>query len=387
MNTAPTEGPAAERPVWMIDTTLRDGEQAPGIVFDRDVKQAIANGLAAAGLNELEVGTPAMGRGAREDIRALTELGLPCMLTSWCRALKADLVLAARCGTGGVHISFPVSPSLLGALGKSRKWVLAQIQALVPAALRAFALVSVGAQDAFRADAGFLKAFIARAAACGVHRVRLADTVGVARPLQVASLVRDLAPLTGRAALEFHGHNDFGMATANTVTAVEAGIEAISATVNGLGERAGNAALEQVAAAVTLVGDRTATVDIPKLIEVCRLVSRATRRAIPVAQPITGERVFHHESGIHGMALLRDPLTYQPFMPELLGRKAMQLVAGRHSGRTTLRHLMARAGVGLSEAEARRLLAVVRAEAARRQTALSARELEKLYRRMVAPSS
>jgi homocitrate synthase NifV len=371
----------------MIDTTLRDGEQAPGIVFDREVKRSIARGLAAAGVNELEAGTPAMGCSARDDMRALGDLALPSLLTAWCRALETDLALAARCRTGGVHISFPVSPFLLGVLDKSREWVLAQLEILVPAALGRFRLVSVGAQDAFRADPGFLKAFVARAAAGGAHRVRLADTVGVARPLQVADAVRQLLPLAGRSALEFHGHNDLGMAAANTVTAVEAGIEAVSATVNGIGERAGNAALEQVATAIALIEARASRIVLPKLVEVCRLVSQVSRRPFPVAQPITGEGVFRHESGIHGQALLKDPLAYQPFLPGMVGREDMQLVAGRHSGRAVLRHLMARAGVGLSETDTGRLLEAVRVEAARRRAVLSPRDLERLYRRVVASPS
>jgi homocitrate synthase NifV len=368
------------RPVWIVDTTLRDGEQAPGIVFDCATKKEIARRLAAAGVDELEVGIPAMGAEERAGIRSLAALNLDCRLTSWCRAVPSDVEQAARCGTAGVHISFPVSPILLKTMGKDPAWVWERLDALVAWSRERFDLVSVGAQDAFRARPAFLGEFVAAAARCGAHRVRIADTVGLARPLQVADLVRNLMPLAGRTALEFHGHNDLGMATANTVAAIEAGIQAVSVTVNGLGERAGNAPLEQVAMAVAMLEHRCSAIDTPQLLSLCRHVAGATRRPIPVDQPITGETVFNHESGIHCAAILKNTQAYQPFDPARVGREKMQLVVGKHSGTSVLKHLMAQAGVALTSETAKRLLDTVRDEAMKQQCALSAAQLVQLYR-------
>lgn len=196
--------------------------------------------------------------------------------------------------------------------------------------------------------------------------------------------MRNLIPSAGRTALEFHGHNDLGMATANTIAAIEAGIQAVSVTVNGIGERAGNAPLEQVAVAVATLDHRNSTIDLRRLLPISQLVSRTTNRPIPVDQPITGEAVFRHESGIHCAGILRDPASYQPFSPEMLGRAKAQLMAGRHSGAVVLQHLLAEAGVVLPREETGELLRAVREEALRTQSALSSRDLIRLYRRTVA---
>lgn len=364
--------------VYVIDTTLRDGEQAPGVVFGLSEKRTLVRLLDRAGVDELEVGTPAMGPAACEEIRELVSLQPNCLLTSWCRALEKDVDLAAGCGTDGVHISFPVSPILMRAMGKTQEWVIEQLDALVGLAEKCFRFVSVGAQDAFRAESNFLDRFIRCTAKSGAHRVRIADTVGLARPSQVAALIRHLIPLAGSVGIEFHGHNDLGMATANAVSAVESGAHAVSVTVNGIGERAGNAALEQVAVAAKQLDGRSVNIDTRELMELCRRVAGMTRRSLSADRPIVGDSVFSHESGIHCAALLKDPATYQPFDPKILGRRSAQLVVGRHSGARVVQHVMEQAGMKMDRAQAERFLTVVRAESARRKSNLSAADLARL---------
>lgn len=328
--------------VWIVDCTLRDGEQAPGVAFAVRDRLELARLLAEAGVDEIEAGTPAMGSEDQETIRAMAAMGLSCRITCWCRAHVDDIRAAARCNTGAVHVSLPVSTIIYTAMGRDPGWVMDNLIHWVPRLREAFAFVSVGALDATRADPAFLLDYIRCAADLGAHRVRLADTVGIALPMAVDQLVRRAKAAVPGLAIEFHGHNDLGMATANAVTAALAGAEAISATVNGLGERAGNAALEQVVAALHLATSRRCKVNPASLAQLCRRVAALAGRPIPVDRPISGEAVFTHESGIHCKALLADPLSYQPFLPETVGRKGWAIVAGRHSGRAAIARLQSK---------------------------------------------
>jgi homocitrate synthase NifV len=347
--------PSPANDVRIIDTTLRDGEQAPGVSFDRSTKLAIAQALDHAGIHELEIGTPVMGSEVQKDIRAIAGLGLHCRLSVWCRGRMDDLKAAARCNVGGVHFSFPVSPIHLKTLGKDPEWVFAQMETLVSRAGSYFDQVTVGAQDATRADRDFLLAFAARGRAAGIHRLRIADTVGIARPETVTDLIRSIKACVPGLPLEFHGHNDLGMATANALCALEAGAEAVSVTVGGLGERAGNTALEQMAMVLLQHPRLSCQVDTKHLLELCRMVAEASGQSIPPAQPVVGKRVFSHESGIHCHAMLRDTRTYEPFSPQLAGHEGRRFVLGAHSGTTAIRHLLGKAGIHVSEEQVQAL--------------------------------
>ncbi len=344
--------------VYIIDTTLRDGEQAPGVYFDRKAKLEIARRLDALGVHELEVGIPAMGLPVQEDIRRMAALGLSCKLSVWCRAHPDDLIAAARCNVGGVHFSLPVSAIHLSALNKNPAWVIDTMTELVARAKGYFDCVTIGAQDATRADRDFLLQFAFQACQAGANRLRIADTVGIGRPSTIANVLSALTTSTTPLDLEFHGHNDLGMATANALTALEVGCRAVSVTVNGMGERAGNTALEQIAMAVDQHPDLKWPMDTTQLLPLCQCVARAAARPISPAQPVVGADVFTHESGIHCHAMFKDSRAYEPFAPELAGRPGRRFVLGTHSGASAIRHLLEQAGipVSLSQAQALRPL-------------------------------
>lgn len=359
----------------LFDTTLRDGAQAPGVVLSRRSRVEIARALVAAGVPLLEVGIPAMGRDAIADINSVAHAVGSNRVVTWCRARESDIEAATACKVGGVHLSFPVSRLHLDAWGKTEPWVLGELARLTDLARRHFASVSVGAQDASRANPAFVARFATAAQAAGACRIRLADTVGIMAPAAAADLVRLVRQAAPGLAVEFHAHNDLGLATANTLAAAEAGATWASVTVNGLGERAGNAALEQVALASHHAYGIFTGINLAALGPLADLVARASRRAVPPAAPGVGSAVFSHESGLHCAGLLRDRRTYEAFPSAQVGRPSPGFVIGENTGSSALASVCAQLGV---HTDPQALLPRVRAACRRARRPLTAAELVRL---------
>jgi homocitrate synthase NifV len=348
---------------YLIDTTLRDGEQAPGVVFHIKEKLHIAELLDKAGIREIEAGTPAMGKKEISDIRTIVKAGFNFKTFSWSRAVKSDIDTATKTGTQGINISFPVSEIHQLAMSKDSRWVINTLNETVRYASGKFEYVVIGAQDASRANFSFLADFIGASFFLGAKRVRIADTVGILNPVSTARLFKRIKNCFPDGKFEFHGHNDLGMATANTLVALTSGAYAASLTVNGLGERAGNAALEEVVMALELSYAIKHKINSSVLGELSQIVSLYSGVPIPVNKPVTGAKALSHETGIHTSFLLKNRETYQIIKASKIGFTEKEFLFGKHSGKTALIAFLKKHNIFLSEESYERLLSKIKNKA------------------------
>ena len=335
--------------IRVFDTTLRDGEQTPGVSLTPENKLRIAKRLDELGVDVIEAGFAAVSEGEMEAVTLIAKQGLNAEICSAARGTRGDIDAVAKSGADSIHLIIPVSDLHIEyKLKKTRGQVLQITRGMVKHAKDCGLIVELSAEDATRADVEYLKTFFKTGIEAGADRVVACDTVGVLTPERSYKLFSDLRKSLNVPVVSVHCHNDFGMAVANTIAALQAGANQFHATINGLGERAGNASLEETVVSLVALYKLKLGIKTELLYSTSQLVSRLTGVVVQPNKAIVGENAFTHESGIHTSGMLAHPSTYEPIKPELVGG-TRRLAPGKHAGSAGLKATLA--GMGLAPSE------------------------------------
>ncbi len=361
------------------DTTLRDGEQTAGVVFANDEKIHIAKMLDKVGVHQIESGIPAMGGDEKDAIKKIAGLGLNCSVLAWNRPVKSDIEASVECGVDAVALSISTSDiHIEHKLRKSREWVLETMKSGVDFAKSHNLYVSVNAEDASRSDMEFLLQFARTARDAGADRLRYCDTLGILDPFETFMRVKNVIDIIG-IEMEMHTHNDFGMAIANAIAGIKAGAIYVNTTINGLGERAGNAAFEEFVMALKYVEGVDMGFNTTLFRNLSEYVARASNRVLPTWKPIVGGNLFVHEIESKVSGIMADPLTYELFKETDVGLKR-EYVLGKYSGVNATMHKLETLGYKISKEEASELAEIVRNKTVASKRALFDSEIIDTYK-------
>lgn len=368
--------------IILEDTTLRDGEQSPGVAFSKQTKIAIFDALMEAGVRWIEIGIPAMGGQELETIKTLIARNShDAMLVGWNRGVLEDVKQSIELGFKAIHIGLPTSHiHLKESVKKDRHWLLRQAKDLVMYAKDKDVFVSISAEDVGRSEIAFIQEYAAHVEEAGADRLRLSDTIGILPPEKYSDIIKKIRQVS-KIDLQCHAHNDFGFATANTIAGLNAGARYFHVTVNGIGERAGMPDLAQVVMALKELYNINLGIKLDQLIELSRIVQSATKVKCPPWQPIVGENVFAHESGIHVSGTIRNQSTFEPFPPELVAGKR-KIIIGKHSGRAAIKYILEKNNISANDNELTLCLHHVRELSMNQQRSLTDIELVDLYHKV-----
>ncbi len=329
---------------------MRDGEQTPGVALTTEKKLLIARTLDEMGISVIEAGSAITSTGERESIKAIANEGLNAEICSYCRIVKMDIDYALECDVDSIHLVVPVSDLHIRTKFKKDRDAVRQMAVEVTEYAKDHGLiVELSGEDASRADLEFLKALYEDGINAGAKRLCFCDTVGLLVPERTTEIFRDFSSSV-KAPLSIHCHNDFGLATANTVAALAAGARQAHVTVNGLGERAGNASMEEVVMSLEWLYKYDTGIKHEMIYRTSRLVSRLTGVPVSPNKALVGGNAFTHEAGIHVHGLIADKSTYEPMSPEYIGRQR-HIVLGKHAGRSSITLALKEMGLEADEVQ------------------------------------
>lgn len=334
--------------IFLFDTTLRDGEQTPGVSLTPENKLQIAKQLDRLGVDIIEAGFPITSNGEIEAVKLISHEKLNAEICALARTSIKDIDVAISCDVDSVHTFIATSDlHLEHKLKMSREKALENAIEAVEYCKDNGVKVEFSAEDATRSDIPYLKKVYKAVCDAGVDRIDIPDTVGVFTPEKMFDLVSDIKKVVN-VPISLHCHNDYGLAVANTIAGINAGAKTAHVSINGLGERAGNTSLEELVMSLYSLYQRKTNVHTKLIYETSKLVSRITGIAISPTKAIVGENAFGHESGIHTHGVLTMPLTYEPMAPELVGRKRW-IQAGKHAGGHGISAQLKELGIDVSQ--------------------------------------
>ncbi len=338
-----------------MDTTLRDGEQTPGVALSTEEKVWIARKLDELGIDIIEAGSAITSKGERESIRAVSNEGLNAEICSYCRVMKPDVDYALECDVDSIHLVVPVSDLHINVkLKKDRETVRRMAVDVTEYAKDHGLIVELSGEDASRADLGFLRSLYSDGIDAGADRLCYCDTVGLLVPEVTTKVFKELSTSLS-APVSIHCHDDFGLAVSNTIAALSAGAKEAHMTVNGIGERAGNSSLEEVIMILEWLYKYDTGINCSELYKTSRLVSRLTGIPVAVNKSLVGGNAFTHEAGIHVHGLLADTSTYEPIGPEVIGRER-KIVLGKHAGNSSVTLALKELGLEVDDAQLNEIL-------------------------------
>jgi 2-isopropylmalate synthase len=340
----------SDNKVRIFDTTLRDGEQTPGVSITPEQKVQIAIKLDELGIDAIEAGFPVVSHGEAIAIKNITKQGLKAEICGLARAVKSDIDAAINCDLAYVHTFIATSDiHMQFKLKMNRQQVIERATWAVEYAKKHGIQVEFSAEDATRSDRAFINEVFRAVASVGVDRLDIPDTVGYATPQYIEEIVKDVQTNIGLP-ISMHCHDDFGLAVANSISGINAGAICAHVTINGLGERAGNASLEEFVMALQCLYGRKHNVKTELLYETSRFISNTMGIIVQPNKAIIGENAFGHESGIHTHGIINNPLTYEPISPDLVGRKRW-MQAGKHAGAHGIKAMLEGFGIKPTEKE------------------------------------
>ncbi|HKO64160.1 MAG TPA: 2-isopropylmalate synthase [Candidatus Nitrosocosmicus sp.] len=345
----------AIKKIRIFDTTLRDGEQTPGVTVSPDQKVEIAMKLDELGVDTIEAGFPVVSPGEVEAIKRIIKQGLKAEICGLARTTQNDIDVALKSDLKYIHTFIATSDiHLQYKLKMTREQVLEKAIFAVEYAKKHGLVVEFSAEDATRSDVQFLNKIFKSVALAGADRIDIPDTVGYSTPQYMSKLVSVVAEVTGLP-VSVHCHNDFGLAVANSIAGFQAGATCAHVTINGLGERAGNAALEELVMACQCLFKIPHNILTEQLYDVSKFVSSAMGIIVQPNKAIIGENAFGHESGIHTHGIINNPLTYEPISPELVGRKRW-MQAGKHAGAHGIKAILTEFGITASDLQLKEIV-------------------------------